>query len=295
MNIGMDIGGSHIGVGIVDENMQIILKKEHNWTDKEKLNFFESVEICSKKLIDEIIEETNLKIEKIGIGYPSANILDGIVKIDKKSINLPDILSKEYGVPVYLKNDVKCSGICEKVIGNLKNYDNCIFMTLGTGIGGAYFYKEELLRPNKYQGFEIGHMTIDINGKQCKCGRKGCFEQYASMRVFRKEIEELFGIEKLNSYKMFEILESKEKEEEVKNIIDKFIDYLAIGLSNLIYIFEPDAICIGGSFTYYSSIFINKLKEKIQNNFKDRTIPDIITAKFENDAGIIGASMIESN
>ena len=295
MNIGIDIGGSHIGIGIIDENMEIVLKKEHNWTDEEKANFWESIKIISKKIISEIIEETNQKIEKIGIGYPSANILDGIITIDKKSINLPKILSKEYGVPVYLKNDVKCSGICEKTIGNLKDYDNCIFMTLGTGIGGAYFYKNELLRPNKYQGFEIGHMVIEVNGKQCKCGRKGCFEQYASMRAFRKEIEELFGIEKLNSYKMFEILESKEKEEEVKNIIDKYIDYLSTGLSNLIYMFEPDAICIGGSFTYYSSIFMDKIKEKIQNDFKDRTIPEIIIAKFENDAGIIGASMLESN
>ena len=194
-----------------------------------------------------------------------------------------------------MKNDVKCSALCEKTIGNLKDYDNCIFMTLGTGIGGAYFYKNELVTPNKYQGFEIGHMVIETNGKQCKCGRKGCFEEYASMRAFRKEIEELFNLEKVDSYKVFEIIQSKEKLEEVNKIIEEYTSYLANGLSNVINIFEPDVICIGGSFTYYSPIFMEKLKQKTQENFRGRDIPIILTAKFENDAGIIGASMLESN
>ena len=219
------------------------------------------------------------------------------VRILTQLLNLSGlkILNKKFNVPVYLKNDVKCSGICEKKIGNLKQYENCIFMTLGTGIGGAYFYKDNLVTPNKYQGFEIGHMVIQINGKECKCGLNGCFQQYASMRVFRKEIEELFGIEELKSYKMFEIIESKEKEHEVNQIIDSYVSYLTIGVCNLINIFEPDAICIGGSFTYYAPIFMEKLKAKVRNNFKGRTIPDILIAKFENDAGIIGASMLESN
>ena len=205
------------------------------------------------------------------------------------------ILFEEFNIPTYLKNDVKCSSLCEKTLGNLNKYDNCIFMTLGTGIGGAYFYKNELVVPNKFQGFEIGHMVIEANGKQCKCGRKGCFEEYASMRVFRKEIADLFYLEKVDSYKTFEIIESKQKQEEVNKIIEEYTDYLSIGLTNIINIFEPDAICIGGSFTYYAPIFMDKLKQKIQENFKERKIPPILTAKFENDAGIIGASMLQSN
>lgn len=295
MKIGIDIGGSHIGIGVINDNMEIVLKEEHNWTKEEKENFFESVKIFSIKIIKEIIEEKGFDIEKIGIGFPASNIINGIVTKYGRTINLPDTLSKEFNIPTYLKNDVKCSAICEKTIGNLKEYDNCIFMTLGTGIGGAYFYKNKLVTPNKYQGFEIGHMVIQVNGKECKCGRKGCFEQYASMRVFRNKIEELFNIEKLTSYKMFKILETGEKKEEVNNIIEEYTDYLSIGLSNLISIFEPDSICIGGSFAYYAPIFMDKLKEKIQKILKDRIIPDILIAKYENDAGIIGASMLESN
>ena len=295
MKIGIDVGGSHIAVGLVDNNMNMIFKKEHDWTREEKINLFENIEKYCKKFIKEIIEENNTNIESIGIGYPYKNIIDGIIYKDGKEINFPEILYKEYHIPIYLKNDVKCSALCEKTLGNLKEYDNCIFMTLGTGIGGAYFYKHKLVVPNKFQGFEIGHMVIETNGKQCKCGRKGCFEEYASMRVFRKELAELFDLEKIDSYKTFEIIESKEKQEEVNKIIESYVEHLAIGIANIINIFEPDAICIGGSFTYYAPIFMNKLKQKVSSIFAGREIPEILTAKFENDAGIIGASMLTSN
>lgn len=294
MNIGIDIGGSHIAVGLVDYKDKIIIKKEHNWADEEKIDLLESIKQYSKKFIKEIIQGNN-NIDKIGIGFPAANIVDGVVTKYGKTINLPKILSEEFNKPTFLKNDVKCSALCEKNIGSLKEYDNCLFITLGTGIGGAYFYKNEMVTPNKYQGFEIGHMIIDKNGEKCKCGNNGCFEQCASMRVFRERIEKLFNIERVTSHKLFEIIETKEKEEEVNNIIDAYIENLSIGLINLINIFEPDAISIGGSFAYYAPIFIDKLKEKVKQYFKNREIPDILIAKYENDAGIIGASMLESN
>lgn len=296
MNIGIDIGGSHIGIGLVDKNFKIIVKKEHNWDKEEKENFFDSIEYYCKKIIKDLIIENNIsKIDKIGIGFPSKDIIDGVIYKDNIKYNIREKLQEEFKVPVYLKNDVKCSALCEKTIGNLKKYENCLFMTLGTGIGGAYFYKHELIKPTKYQGLEIGHMVISKNGRKCNCGQNGCFEQYASMRVFRKEIEELFNIPKLTSFKMFEIIASNEKEEEVNLVINRYIDYLSVGLCNLINIFEPDAICIGGSFAYYAPIFMNKLQIKIKDNFKNRDIPEILVAKFENDAGIIGASMLESN
>lgn len=295
MNIGIDIGGSHIAIGLVNDQNKIILKEEHNWTQEEKLNYMKSVEECTVKLVSSFIKKVNENIEKIGIGFPAANIINGVVTKYNKILDLPRILFEKFNIPTYLKNDVKCSAICEKKLGNLKEYDNCLFMTLGTGIGGAYFYKNELVTPNIYQGFEIGHMVIQKEGRACKCGKKGCFEEYASMRVFRRQIEELFNLESINSYKMLEILASGEKAKEVEEIINNYIESLSIGISNLISIFEPDSICIGGSFAYYSTIFMEKLKEKIKNNFKGRNIPEILIAKYENDAGIIGASMLESN
>ena len=92
-----------------------------------------------------------------------------------------------------------------------------------------------------------------------------------------------------------ERIESKEKESEVNNIITQYIEYLALGLSNLIRILEPDVIGIGGSFVYYESILMDRLKEKLQENFTNRKIPKLLTAKYGNDAGIIGAAMLKSN
>ena len=293
MNIGIDIGGSHVAVGLVDEN-RILIKKEHNWSKEEKEDLLTNIEKFTKFFVKEILKDNN-SVEKIGIGFPASNIINGIVTKFGRTINLPQILEEEFNIPTFLKNDVKCSAICEKKIGSLKDYDNCLFMTIGTGIGGAYFYKNKLVKPNKYQGFEIGHMIIDINGPKCNCGRKGCFEQYASMKVFRSEIEELFQIKNVTSHKVFEIIESKEKKEEVEKIIERYTTNLSVGISNLINIFEPDAISIGGSFTYYAPIFMDVLKEKLQQNFQNRSIPYLLTAEFENDAGIIGASLIESN
>ena len=295
MKIGIDIGGSHIAVGVINEYNQIISKKEHNWTELEKIDLDKNIEIYSKKFINDFLEDKSNKIEKIGIGYPNKNIINGIIYKDEKKVNLTEIIFKEFNIPTYLKNDVKCSAMCEKTLGNLNEYDNCIFITLGTGIGGAYFYKNKLVVPNKYQGFEVGHMVIEVDGRKCKCGQNGCFEEYASMKTFRKEIAELFNLESINSYTMFEILETKQKYDEVEKIIDRYINYLSVGLSNIINIFEPDAICIGGSFTYYAPIFMDKLKHRIQEVFKGRDIPELLTAKFENDAGIIGASMLNSN
>ena len=161
MKIGIDLGGSHIGVGLVNENNEIIIKKEHNWTTKEKEDFDNSIPAVCIQLINQVMVENNISdIEKIGVGYPYKNIINGIIYKAERTFNLPKILSNEFKVTTYLKNDVKCSALCEKTIGNLKDYNNCIFMTLGTGIGGAYFYKNGLVTPNKYQGFEIGHMII---------------------------------------------------------------------------------------------------------------------------------------
>ena len=296
MKIGIDIGGSHIAVGLVDNN-KIIFKKEHDWTQDEKINLSENIEKYCKECIREIIEKNNVRIESIGIGYPYKNILNGIIYKDSKEINITDTLYKEVNVPTYLKNDVKCSAICEKTLGNLKEYDNCIFMTLGTGIGGAYFYQNQLVVPNKYQGFEIGHNKSLVNTELswCKCGRKGCFEEYASMRIFREKIAQLFNIEKVNSQKVFEIIETKQKQEEVSKIIEEYTNYLVIGIINIINIFEPDAICIGGSFTHYEAIFMDKIKQKVKEEFEERAVPEILIAKFGNDAGIIGASMLQSN
>lgn len=296
MKIGVDVGGTHVGIGLINNQYEIIDKIERDWTSKEKENLWNNMKPIIIELIQKLLEKNNVQeIEKIGIGFPKSRIVKGIVYIKDEVIDLISLLEPIFQTKVYVKNDVKCSGLCEKKLGSLKKYENALFLTLGTGIGGAYFYKNELVVPNKYPGLEIGSMVIVKDGKTCKCGRRGCFEAYAAMKIFREKVQETFGIEKIRSDVIIQLIENKDKQDKINKIIDEYIDYLALGLSNLIRILEPDAICIGGSFVYYQEIFMEKLKNKLKQNFEYRDIPEIIVAQYGNDAGIIGASMLESN
>ena len=298
MKIGIDIGGSHIGLGLINDKYEIIDKIDHVWNVEEKKNVFQTMKTATLKFIEELCSRNNIKVEEIeniGIGFPYRNIRNGIIYLENEEVNLPKIINEKYDIPVYLKNDVKCSSLCEKKIGNLKEYNNALFLTLGTGIGGAYYYKDELMVPNTYHGMEIGHMVIELNGRKCRCGKNGCFEEYASMRAFRNKIREIYNIEDVNSSIALDLYHRKEKEDEMNNAIKEYIEYLSIGLNNLISILEPDAICIGGSFVHYEEIFMDKLKNSLKEKLSGREVPDILLAKYGNDAGIIGASMIFSN
>lgn len=297
MKIGIDVGGSHIGIGIVNNKNELIDKIEYNWNSeeketKEKLCYY--TKIYSKKTIEELLYKNNInmkEIEVIGIGFPSSGVRENKIYLKGKEIDIAKDLREYFNTEVRVQNDVKCSGKYVKQLGELKEYNHALFLTLGTGIGGAYFYHDELVVPNQYAGFEIGHMIIEKNGRACRCGNKGCFETYASMKAFRKEIKILFHKEHVNSQFVLEVVDKKEKEEEVNKIIDEYLENLSLGLSNLINIFEPDAICIGGSFSHYESIFIEKLMIKIKQYFPDREIPAILVTKAANDAGIIGATL----
>ena len=298
MKIGIDIGGSHIALGLVNDNNQITDIIDNVWKKKKKKDVFSTIMTNTNKYIEELINRNSISIssiEKIGIGFPYRNIRDGIIYLEDREIDLPQIISKNFNLPVYLKNDVKCSSLCEKNIGNLRNYENALFLTLGTGIGGAFYYKNELIVPNTYQGMEIGHMVIEVNGKKCRCGKNGCFEEYASMRAFRNRIREIYNIEDVNSSIALDLFHKKEKEQEMNEAINKYIGYLSIGLSNLISILEPDAICIGGSFVHYEEMFLDKLKKVLHEELTGRAVPEILLAEYENNAGIIGATMLTCN
>lgn len=169
-----------------------------------------------------------------------------------------------------------------------------MFLCLGTGIGGATFINGRMLEYTKHNGSEYGHMIIKKDGVECKCGNRGCFEKYASMKALKKGIIELLNLEEnTSSDKILEILINKvnAKDERVNKYIDEYIDNLLTGLSNIINIIEPEAICIGGSFAYYEKVLYTRLLEKISLKKYNCSIPKILLAKLENDAGMIGALM----
>ena len=219
-----------------------------------------------------------------------------------ENYKLVERLKQVLNIEIKLKNDAKCAALAENKYGagKLKNSNRILFLTLGTGIGGAVIINNKLLDTGDEPGCEFGHMIIQKNGIMCNCGKKGCFERYASMKAFKDNLREVLGLdEKTSGKELLNIIRKTTQKTQnylkINRIINNYIEDLSIGISNIINIFEPESIILGGSFVFYEEIFLAKLKEKLLNSnllFNKRKGIDIQTAILGNDAGIIGATLI---
>ncbi len=294
MKIGIDLGGSHIAIGVIDDKGYIVEKIEKRLLSKDKKNIKETIENYIIKNTNELMSK--YKIKEIGIAVPGT-IKDGIilksVNLGVSNYNIIDNLKKEINLPIKIRNDAKCAAIAENKIGALKDYSRSIFLTLGTGIGGAVIINNKLLDTGELPGCEFGHVIIQKDGLKCNCGKNGCFEKYASMKALKTNLRHVLGVdEKTRGQELLDIIRKNPDNEELNKVIDEYIEYLSIGLSNLINIFEPEAIGIGGSFVYFSDVLLDKLIKNIikkQYLFNKREKLIIIPAALGNDAGIIGA------
>ncbi len=216
-----------------------------------------------------------------------------------KEYDLEGSLSKKLNVPIVVRNDAKCAAMAENKIGCLKGKKRALFLTLGTGIGGAVLMNNKLLDTGSFPGLEVGHTIIEKNGRTCNCGKKGCFETYASMKVFKNELRSALGLtEKTRGEELLRMIRANKPGEEnyevIENIISEFIENLSIGISNLVNIFEPEAIGIGGSFVFFSDVLLPRLKEYLLSSnllFNEHKDIEISSAILANDAGIIGSTL----
>ena len=297
MKIGIDLGGSHISIGVVDKDGKILDKRDKHLRG------------IAKRLIKSTIEETiisnikeyqkNYKITEIGIAVPGSVKNDKILKsvnLGLKDYDLVGVIKKEIDLPIKIRNDAKCAALAESKYGALKKYKRVLFMTLGTGIGGAVIINGKLLDAGEYPGCEFGHMVIKENGLECNCGRKGCFEKYGSMRAFKDNLRNELGLEdKTSGKELMAILKNTTKESKdyakIEKVRKQYIRDLSVGITNLVNIFEPEAIGIGGSFVYFSEALLDDIKELIIKEnmlFNSRKEINIQTAVLGNEAGIIG-------
>ena len=280
MKVGIDLGGSHIAIGLVD-NGKIVQKDEKVFN---KLNIINKKDFI-ENYIKEYVNANRNRIESIGIAIPGT-IVDDIISS----------LKEDFNMEIKIKNDAKCAGIAEFEFGSIKGYKNAVFITLGTGIGGAVFCNGKLVEGNCFSGTEIGHMIIEKNGNLCKCGKNGCFETYASMRVLKTNLKKSLDLnDDVHGEELLQIVKNDMGNEKISGVIDKYIDYLCVGISNLINIFEPDVIAIGGSFIHFSEILLPKIKYTLLNSellFNKRNDINIKVAELGNDAGIIGSSIL---
>lgn len=299
MRIGVDVGGSHIGLGLVNKDGKLILKAEKDY-DKIQEDMSNIVLETIIELINKIIDNNDVKkeeIESIGIAFPGTVSETTVIKAENLGIDDFDVvkkLKKHFDVPIHLENDAKCAAIAEKEFGSLKNYEDAIFLIIGTGVGGAVYLNGKLLRPKRYSGFEVGHTVINKDGIKCSCGRRGCFEVYSSMRRLKEKISNEFNLNTIDGIKIREFIEENKDNKKLNEILDEYTQNLEIGIANLINIFEPQAISIGGSFGHYDML-LKRLQDKINEKtelYNKEQIPKIVIAELKNDAGMIGAAMI---
>lgn len=302
MKIGVDLGGSHIAIGVVNNQGIIQEKREKRILSKEKENI---IKIIEEYLVTNINDFKNkYSISEIGMAIPGTVDDKRIVKsvnLNIENYDIVNFMKNCFNLPVIIRNDAKCAAIAENEYGCLKKYERSIFLTLGTGIGGAVIINNKLLDTGNLPGCEFGHMIIQKDGIECKCGKKGCFEKYASMKVLKDNLRKRLGLdEKTRGQELFDIIRNNNIGNrdyyEIEEVVDEFVKNLSIGVSNLVNIFEPTAIGIGGSFVFFEEVLLGRLKKYILDNnllFNAREDLVVETAILGNDAGIIGATVCD--
>ncbi|MBO5212692.1 MAG: ROK family protein [Clostridia bacterium] len=314
--LGIDLGGTNIAAGIVDENHKIIIKGSvPTLANRDgKLIIKDMADLC-KKLIDDM-GITLDDIAYAGIASPgTANSETGVVEyannLPFRDFPIADLLKEYLGIKkVYIENDANAAAKAEAVAGAAKGAKFSVMITLGTGLGGGIVIDGNVYSGFNHAGAELGHVVIQKDGKQCSCGRRGCWETYSSATglvnmtkdhlIKAREngvptiIEDMIegNLDNVNARVAFAAM--KQGDKVGAEIVDEYIDYLASGIATMINIFQPNVLSIGGGVCNEKDYLLVPLKEKIFKETYTRgdKQTQIKIAELGNDAGIVGAAAL---
>lgn len=310
--IGVDLGGTNISVGVVDEDFNIMGRgKTKTNSPRPAEEIFEDIAKCISMAADDAgisLDDVNV----IGVGTPgSVNDETGYIdysnnlRFDK--VPAKQMLEELTGKPCFFANDASCAALGELYAGAGKGCKNLIAITLGTGVGSGIVIDGKVFRGANSAGGEIGHTVINVNGAECTCGRKGCWESYASATALIAQTKQAMkenpeskmwncagnDIESVNGRTAFDAM--RMGDEAAKAVVDKYIYYVAVGIINVINVFQPDVLCVGGGIcnegeTLLAPIRKYVVEERYSKYAQKQT--EICKAQLGNDAGIIGAAML---
>jgi len=308
--IGIDLGGTNIAAGLVNEKAQLLAKKSiPTHAERPASEIIRDMATVSLDLI----KEQGLKESDIGaIGIGSPGTVDGKNGVIIYSCNLPfnhTDMRKEFkqytSIPVFCGNDADVAALGEAYAGAAAGCDSAIMITLGTGVGGGIIINKHIVAGFNGAGGELGHMVIVVDGVQCNCGRKGCWETYSSatglIRMTKEAMQETKDTvlwemaPSLNDVSGRHAFMAMRKGDAVgKAVVEKYCKYLAIGLTNIINIFQPEVLCLGGGVANEGQSLIDMLMPFIEQERYSKDIPQTVIkpAVLGNDAGIIGAAML---
>ena len=305
MKIGIDLGGTTVSIGVVDDEYKIIAEAEFRTAGCQTSEELSSIVIEGTR---KLLQDNNLKNEDIsfiGMGCPGEIDTEKGIAIDADNLPIDKIpfaklLSEAFGAPAKLDNDANCAAWGEHMAGVSKGYKNIVTVTLGTGIGGGIIVDGKLLHGKENHAGEIGHMVIDIHGKRCGCGRIGCWETVASTRALIREVEHQAQyapnsrLSKLidanggraNGKTLF--IAMSEEDNMARSIFNDWIRALEVGMWNVINIFRPDMIVISGGISKEGETLLAPLRHAVG---KCSTM--IRAGRLGGNAGLIGAAALD--
>ena len=306
MYIGIDIGGTNLVAGVVNEQNQIIARAQKKTGDSATVE-----NLCDAlvELARQAAENAGLKpeeIEYIGMGVPGAvDPEQGVIvytpNIPFRNTPIRAWFHKTWDVPVYVGNDANCAFLGEYYAGAASGKRSAVAVTLGTGVGVGAAVDGRVLT----DGLEGGHMVIVMDGEPCGCGRKGCWEQYSSAtalkRLTREEMQRSpesalwqlcdGSLDRADARVAFQA--ARTGDEAGKRVVELYLKYLAAGLANLVNVLKPEVVCLGGGVSNEADdLFLNPLRELVAAECYSGFEPVLTKCSLGNDAGVIGAALL---
>ena len=310
--IGIDVGGTNLKAGLVNETFDIVATKKMPlvWESPEKF----AEDLCG--LATGLVEENGIsrdEVAYIGMGVPG--VVDAKRGMIVKTVNIPirnvpvaELIHRVWEIPVFLGNDADCAALGEFYHFEKKDIESLILVTLGTGVGTGLIFNGKIHRGINGCAGEGGHMVIVSGGDLCTCGRRGCWERYASanglIRLTKAAMEENRqsvmwsladgSLDKVDGRTAFNA--AREGDTTAKAVVDQYLTYLAEGITNLIDLLQPEVICIGGGVSNEADeALLFPLRGKVEKMRYDKDAQvhtQIVKARLGNDAGIIGAALL---
>ena len=260
--IGIDLGGTNIKAGVVDSGCHIV------GTAKCKTALPRSAEAIvddMARMAREAAADAGIRMEEVayvGIGSPgTCNEETGIVEYANnlrfENVPLRQMMHDRLGLDIYIENDANAAALGEALAGAAKGTQSCVCITLGTGVGGGIIIGGKIYGGFNFAGAELGHIVINVDGELCTCGRHGCWEAYASATALIRQTRQAMvanpdsamwriagTLDKVDGRTAFDAMRAGDVVG--KKVVDRYIQYIACGLINVINIFQPEVLCIGG-------------------------------------------------
>lgn len=312
--VGIDLGGTNIVAGVVNDEYEIVARAECKTNVPRP-----EADVCDSMaaVVKEAVKKAKLKmddIDYIGIGVPGAvnpetRIIETSPNLFFKNWEIAKMMEERLNKYTKVENDANAAALGEFLNGSAKGSKNAIAITLGTGVGGGIIIDGKIYSGSNYAGAELGHMVIVKDGRECGCGRKGCWEAYASATALINMTKEAIRSEKAEfSYMLHSVGDDIDNvngktafdaqqagDNTGADVVNQYISYLATGLINVINIFQPDVLCIGGGIAGQGENLLAPLRTIIEQErftkFNDKQTK-VCIASLGNDAGIIGAACL---